>query len=97
MIRFEDLLEKVRAYNPDADVNCSGRPTCSRPASTGPGAPVGRALPRPSAEVADPRGDQLDAVAIAAGLLHDIVEDTPTTTRRSGAVRPGSGATSSRA
>src|ERR1700730_18970890 len=39
MIRFEDLLEKVRAYSPDAD-------------------------------------------ASAAGLLHDVVEDTLTTIER---------------
>src|ERR687898_330738 len=41
MIRFEDLIEKVRGSNPDADM-------------------------------------KLDVVAIASGLLHDIVEDTQT-------------------
>jgi len=80
MIRFEDLLEKVRAANPDADtellrkayvfsayehkgqVRRSGEPYMVHPL-----------------EVADVLADmRLDVVAIAAGLLHDIVEDTPT-------------------
>jgi GTP pyrophosphokinase len=79
MIRFEDLLEKVRAANPDADtellrkayvfsayehkgqVRRSGEPYLVHPL-----------------EVADVLADlRLDVVAIAAGLLHDIVEDTP--------------------
>jgi GTP pyrophosphokinase len=80
MIRFEDLLEKVRAANPEADtellrkayvfsayehkgqVRRSGEPYMVHPL-----------------EVADVLADlRLDVVAIAAGLLHDIVEDTPT-------------------
>ena len=79
MIRFEDLLEKVRAANPDADtellrkayvfsayehkgqVRRSGEPYLVHPL-----------------EVADVLADlKLDVVAISAGLLHDIVEDTP--------------------
>jgi GTP pyrophosphokinase len=81
MIRFEDLIEKVRAANPDADlellrkayvfsayehkgqVRRSGEPYLVHPL-----------------EVADILADlRLDVVAIAAGLLHDIVEDTPNT------------------
>jgi len=81
MIRFEDLLEKVRAANPEADtellrkayvfsayehkgqVRRSGEPYLVHPL-----------------EVADLLADmRLDVVAIAAGLLHDIVEDTPNT------------------
>jgi GTP pyrophosphokinase len=81
MIRFEDLLEKVRAANPDADtellrkayvfsayehkgqVRRSGEPYLVHPL-----------------EVADILADlRLDVVAITAGLLHDIVEDTPNT------------------
>src|SRR6187401_3801727 len=84
MIRFEDLLEKVRAYNPDADlemlrkvyvfsayehkgqVRHSGEPYMVHPL-----------------EVADFLADlRLDAVTIAAGLLHDVVEDTLTTIER---------------
>src|ERR687898_687806 len=78
MIRFEDLVEKVRSSNPDADIELlrrayvfsafehkwqvrhSGEPYLVHPL-----------------EVADQLADmKLDVVAIAAGLLHDIVEDT---------------------
>src|SRR4029453_6270551 len=81
MIRFEDLVEKVRAANPEADtellrkayvfsayehkgqVRRSGEPYLVHPL-----------------EVADILADlRADVVAIAAGLLHDIVEDTPNT------------------
>src|ERR671915_835569 len=84
MIRFEDLVEKVRASNPDADtellrraymfsafehkgqVRHSGEPYLVHPL-----------------EVADHLADmRLDVVAIAAGLLHDIVEDTQTPIER---------------
>src|SRR3982075_266769 len=84
MIRFEDLLEKVRAYSPDADVELlrkayvfsafehrgqvrhSGEPYLVHPL-----------------EVADFLADmKLDVVAVAAGLLHDVVEDTLTTPER---------------
>jgi GTP pyrophosphokinase len=84
MIRFEDLLEKVRAYSPAADVELlrkayvfsafehrgqvrhSGEPYLIHPLA-----------------VADLLADmKLDAVAIAAGLLHDVVEDTLTTIER---------------
>src|SRR5712664_1917211 len=82
MIRFEDLLEKVRAYSPDAEllrrayvfsafehrgqVRHSGEPYLIHPLA-----------------VADFLADmKLDAVAIAAGLLHDVVEDTLTTIER---------------
>ena len=81
MIRFEDLIEKVRAANPGADteplrkayvfsalqhrgqVRRSGEPYLVHPL-----------------EVADILADlRLDVVALSAGLLHDIVEDTPNT------------------
>src|SRR6188508_1137961 len=84
MIRFEDLLEKVRAYSPDADVELlrkayvfsafehrgqvrhSGEPYLIHPLA-----------------VADFLADmKLDVVAVAAGLLHDVVEDTFTTMER---------------
>src|SRR4029078_9938613 len=84
MIRFETLLEKVRAYAPEADcerwprayvfsafehkgqVRHSGEPYLIHPLA-----------------VADFLADmKLDAVAIAAGLLHDVVEDTLTTIER---------------
>jgi GTP pyrophosphokinase len=81
VIRFEDLLDKVRGYSPDADLELlrkayvfsalehkgqirhSGEPYLVHPL-----------------EVADILADmKLDAVCIAAGLLHDVVEDTLTT------------------
>jgi GTP pyrophosphokinase len=84
MVRFEDLLEKVRAYSPDADVELlrkayvfsafehrgqvrhSGEPYLIHPLA-----------------VADFLADmKLDVVAIASGLLHDVVEDTLTTIDR---------------
>src|ERR1700682_4488506 len=84
MIRFEDVLEKVRAYSPDTDVELlrrayvfsafehrgqvrhSGEPPLTHPLA-----------------FADFLADmKLDAVAIAAGLLHDVVEDTLTTIDR---------------
>src|SRR4026209_1318165 len=84
MIRFEDLLEKVWAYSPDADVELlrrayvftafehkgqvrhSGEPYLIHPLA-----------------VADFLADMnVAVVAIAAGLLHDVVEDTLTTIER---------------
>src|SRR5215210_5177588 len=84
MIRFEDLVEKVRGINPEADIDLlrrayvfsafehkgqvrhSGEPYLSHPL-----------------EVADQLAEmKLDVVAIAAGLLHDIVEDTHTSIER---------------
>ncbi|MCM3880695.1 MAG: bifunctional (p)ppGpp synthetase/guanosine-3',5'-bis(diphosphate) 3'-pyrophosphohydrolase [Vicinamibacterales bacterium] len=81
MIRFEDLLERVRAYTTDEEreflrrayvfsalehkgqVRHSGEPYLIHPL-----------------EVASILADmRLDPVAIAAGLLHDVVEDTLTT------------------
>jgi len=84
MIRFEDLLEKLRSYTPEPDlelvraaylfsakehrgqVRQSGEPYLVHPL-----------------EVADTLADmKLDVVAICAGLLHDVVEDTLVTPAR---------------
>src|SRR4026208_1095842 len=84
MFRSEALREKARAYSPDADVELlrrayvftafehkgqvrhSGEPYLIHPLA-----------------VADFLADmKLDVVAIAAGLLHDVVEDTLTTIER---------------
>src|SRR5881409_3551833 len=84
MIRFEDLLEKVRAYSPDADVEMLRRAYVfsafeHRGQIRHSGEPY---LIHPLA-VADFLADlKLDAVTIAAGLLHDVVEDTLTTIER---------------
>ena len=84
MIRFEDLLEKVRAYSPDADVELLRRAYVfsafeHRGQVRHSGEPY---LIHPLA-VADLLADmKLDAVAVVAGLLHDVVEDTLTTIER---------------
>src|SRR5437588_24395 len=84
MIRFEDLLEKVRAYSPDTDVELLRRAYVfsafeHRGQVRHSGEPY---LIHPLA-VADFLADmKLDAVAISAGLLHDVVEDTLTTIER---------------
>ncbi len=79
MIRFEDLIEKVRAANPEADTELLRRAYVfsayeHKGQVRGSGEPY---LVHPL-EVADLLADwRLDVAAIAAGLLHDIVEDTP--------------------
>src|SRR3954468_18697106 len=84
MIRFEDLLEKVRAYSPDADVELLRRAYVfsafeHRGQVRHSGEPY---LIHPLA-VADFLADmKLDVVAVSAGLLHDVVEDTLTTIER---------------
>ena len=84
MIRFEDLLEKVRAYSPEADVELLRRAYVfsafeHRGQVRHSGEPY---LIHPLA-VADVLADmKLDVVAVAAGLLHDVVEDTLTTIDR---------------
>jgi len=84
MIRFEDLLEKVRAYSPDADLELLRRAYVfsafeHRGQVRRSGEPY---LIHPLA-VAEFLVDlKLDVVAISAGLLHDVVEDTLTTIER---------------
>src|SRR5215218_7547582 len=84
MIRFEDLVEKVRAYSPDADVELLRRAYVfsafeHRGQVRHSGEPY---LIHPLA-VADFLADmKLDVVAVAAGMLHDVVEDTLTTIER---------------
>src|SRR5437667_9925370 len=85
MIRFEDLIEKVRAGNPEADVELLRRAyvfsACEHKGQTRhSGEPY---LVHPL-EVADPLADmKLDVVAIGAGLLHNIVDNTQTPIERS--------------
>src|SRR5690349_21026015 len=81
MIRFEDLIEKVRAANPDADTELLRRAyVFSAYEHKGQVRRSGEPYLVHPLEVADILADlRLDAVAISAGLLHDIVEDTPNT------------------
>ncbi len=84
MIRFEDLLEKVRAYNPDADLELLRRAyVFSAFEHKGQVRHSGEPYMVHPLEVADFLADlKLDVVAIASGLLHDVVEDTLTTIER---------------
>ncbi len=84
MIRFEDLVEKVRAYNPDADVELLRRAYVfsafeHRGQVRHSGEPY---LIHPLAVAHFLADMKLDVVAITAGLLHDVVEDTLTTIDR---------------
>jgi GTP pyrophosphokinase len=84
MIRFETLLEKVRSYTPEADLELLRRAyVFSALEHKGPGSSFGRAVSDSSARVADFLADmKLDVVAVSAGPLHDVVEDTLTTPER---------------
>src|SRR6201988_2159394 len=84
MIRFEDLLQKVRAYSPDADVELLRRAyVFSASEHRGQVRHSGEPYlihPLPVADFLEAM--KLDVVAVAAGLLHDVVEDTLTTIER---------------
>src|SRR5512145_1397347 len=81
MIRFEDLLDRVRDYNPDADLELLRRAyVFSALEHKGQVRHSGEPYLVHPLEVADIlAGMKLDAVCVAAGLLHDVVEDTLTT------------------
>src|SRR5687767_3195866 len=81
VIRFEDLLDKVRGYSPDADLELLRRAyVFSALEHKGQIRHSGEPYLVHPLEVADILADmKLDAVCIAAGLLHDVVEDTLTT------------------
>src|SRR5512147_52729 len=84
MIRFEDLVEKVRANNPDADIELLRRAyVFSAFEHKGQLRHSGEPYLVHPLEVADLLAEmKLDVVAIASGLLHDIVEDTQTPIER---------------
>src|SRR6187402_1755226 len=84
MIRFEDLIDKVRNATPDADTELLRRAyVFSAYEHKGQVRRSGEPYLVHPLEVADLLADmRLDVVAIAAGLLHDIVEDTPNTIER---------------
>src|SRR3954466_5699727 len=84
MIRFEDILDRIESYKPDYDeellqrayifsarehrgqVRSSGEPYLVHPLNV-------------AYILADMR---LDETSIAVGLLHDVLEDTLTTTKK---------------
>ena len=84
MIRFEDLLEKVRGYSPDADLELLRRAyVFSALEHKGQVRHSGEPYLVHPLEVADILADmKLDVVCVASGLLHDVVEDTLTTIER---------------
>jgi GTP pyrophosphokinase len=84
MIRFETLLEKVRGYSPEADLELLRRAyVFSAFEHKGQVRHSGEPYLVHPLEVADFLADmKLDVVAVAAGLLHDVVEDTLTTPER---------------
>ncbi len=81
MIRFEDLLDRVRDYNPDADLELLRRAyVFSAREHKGQVRHSGEPYLVHPLEVADIlAGMKLDVVCVAAGLLHDVVEDTVAT------------------
>src|SRR3954465_9868924 len=84
MIRFETLLEKVRSYTPEADLELLRRAyVFSALEHKGQVRHSGEPYLIHPLEVADFLADmKLDVVAVSAGLLHDVVEDTLTTIER---------------
>jgi GTP pyrophosphokinase len=84
MIRFETLLEKVRSYSPEADLELLRRAyVFSALEHKGQVRHSGEPYLVHPLAVADLLADmKLDVVAVSAGLLHDVVEDTLTTPER---------------
>jgi GTP pyrophosphokinase len=84
MIRFEDLVEKVRKNTPDADAELLRRAyVFSAFEHKGQVRHSGEPYLVHPLEVADVLADmRLDVVTIVAGLLHDVVEDTQTPIER---------------
>jgi GTP diphosphokinase / guanosine-3',5'-bis(diphosphate) 3'-diphosphatase len=84
MIRFEDLADKVRSFVPDADIELLRRAyVFSAFEHKGQVRHSGEPYLVHPLQVADLLADmKLDVVAIVAGLLHDIVEDTGTSIER---------------
>src|SRR6185369_3756134 len=84
MIRFETLLEKVRSYSPEADLELLRRAyVFSALEHKGQVRHSGEPYLVHPLEVADFLADmKLDVVAVSSGLLHDVVEDTLTTPER---------------
>lgn len=82
MIRLDTILQKVRAYQPDADTTLlRSAYVVAAQAHGGQVRQSGEPYLTHPLEVADILADlRLDTVAVAAGLLHDVVEDSRITT-----------------
>ena len=82
MIRFENILEKVRAYQPDGDLELLRRAyVFSAREHRGQLRKSGEPYLIHPLEVANILAElRLDVVCVVCGLLHDVVEDTLTTT-----------------
>src|SRR5438876_12353336 len=79
MIRLNDILEKVSAYHPDADVDLVKKAyVYSAKVHQGQVRKSGEPYLIHPLEVAGLLAElKLDEASIVAGLLHDTIEDTP--------------------
>jgi guanosine-3',5'-bis(diphosphate) 3'-pyrophosphohydrolase len=77
-VRLEDIVERIQSYNPEADVDLLRRAYIfSAKAHQGQTRLSGEAyLNHPIEVAAILAGLKLDAATVAAGLLHDTIEDT---------------------
>lgn len=77
-----ELIERVKQYNPNADVECIERAYhVAKEAHRGQFRDSGEAYFQHPLEVAKILADlELDPITIAGGLLHDVLEDTDMTT-----------------
>ncbi|HEY3347106.1 MAG TPA: bifunctional (p)ppGpp synthetase/guanosine-3',5'-bis(diphosphate) 3'-pyrophosphohydrolase [Nitrospirota bacterium] len=81
MLRFEDILEKIQEYQPEADLNFLRRAYIfSAKVHHGMSRMSGEPYLVHPIEVAGILADlKVDHITVACGLLHDTVEDTSTT------------------
>ena len=81
MIRISDIIDKIYDYNPDADLGLVDRAYIySAKVHDGQMRLSGEPYLSHPLEVAGILADmKLDAVSVAAGLLHDVIEDTHAT------------------
>lgn len=81
MIRINDILDKIHEYNPDADLGLIDRAYIfSAKVHDGQTRLSGEPYLSHPLEVAGILADmKLDVVSVAAGLLHDVIEDTHAT------------------
>ncbi len=81
VVRLEDIVEKIQSYNPDADVDLLRRAYIfSAKVHQGQTRLSGQSYLNHPIEVSAILANlRLDAATVAAGLLHDTIEDTSTT------------------